>query len=166
MLHIKFLRIFTAMSFRSNSIGFHDITNDDIKLHFTSVGVPSMHWDINHQGHRDLYHTNLLFYLERRAGELTQMYGSETGRSSQNKMAVYRLSMYGTFTYITGGIESYTHTDDLHDHNIIYKKCGFRQEHNFLIEKTCKKKHSYLYIIHHKTHTSNPSNSMPIQMKS
>lgn len=48
------------------------------------------------------------------------------------------LSMYGTYTNITGGIESYTHTDDLHDH-IIYKKCGFRQEHNFLIEKTYKK---------------------------
>ncbi len=73
------------------------------------------------------------------------MYGSETGRSSQNKMAVYRLSMYGTFTYITGGIESYTHTDDLHDHNIIYKKCGFRQEHNFLIEKTCKKK-TFIFV--------------------
>lgn len=84
-----------------------------------------MHWDMNHQGHCELYRTNLLFYLERRARELTQMYGSETGRSSQNKMAVYRLSMYGTYTYITGGIESHTHTDDLHDHNIIYKKCGF-----------------------------------------
>ncbi len=88
------------MSFRNNCIGFNDSVNDDIKLHFTSVGVPSMQWDMNHQGHRDLYRTNLLFYLER-ARELTQMYGSETGRSSQNKMAVYRLSMYGTYTYIT-----------------------------------------------------------------
>lgn len=64
------------------------------------------------------------------------MYGSETGRSSQNKMAVYRLSMYGTYTSITGGIESHTHTDESHDHNIIFKKCGFRQAQNFLIEKT------------------------------
>lgn len=44
--------------------------------------------------------------------------------------------MYGTYTYITGGIESHTRTDDSHDHNIIYKKCGFRQAQNILIEKT------------------------------
>lgn len=84
------------------------------------------------------------------------MYGSETGRSSQNKMAVYRLSMNGMYTSITG--ESHTHTDDSHDHNIIFKKCGFWQAQNFLIEKTLikekkiHKQHSYLYIICHKTH--------------
>lgn len=58
-----------------------------------------MHWDINHHRHRDLYRTNLLFYLERRARELTQMYGSETGRSSQNKMAVYTVYVWDIYKY-------------------------------------------------------------------